>query len=70
MGTCKMNNKMALKLKKKKSYILELVHVKLSLNFFPELFNGELITPAFRKKNTQQKAANLLIHLTLTAERE
>jgi hypothetical protein len=37
------------------------------LNFFPELFNGELITPAFRIKNTQQKAANLLIRLTLTA---
>ena len=61
-----MNNKIALK-KIKKSYILDFVHVKLSLNFFPELFNGELITPAFRIKNTQQKAANLLIRLTLTA---
>ena len=53
---------------KSRSYILDLVHVKLSVEifFFSELFNGELITPAFRIQNTQQKAANLMFCLTLT----
>ena len=54
---------------KSRSYILDLVHVKLSCEiFFSELCNGELITPAFRIKNTQQKIANLMFCLTLTAE--
>ena len=55
---------------KSRSYILDLVYVKLSCEifFFSELFNGELITPDFRIKNTQQKAANLMFCLTLTAE--
>ena len=55
---------------KSRGYILGLVHVKLSrkIFFFSELFNGELITPDFWIKNTQQKAANLMFCLTLTAE--
>ena len=42
-----MNIEMALK---SRSYILDLDHVKLSLGvfFFTGMFNGELITPAFR----------------------
>ena len=58
-----MNIYMALK---SRSYILYLVPVKLSLIFFPELFNGELITTTFGIKNTQQKAENLMFYLTLT----
>ena len=63
-----MNIKIAQKIR---SFILDLLHVKLSLKifFFSELFNGELIKPAFRIKNTQQKAANLIFCLTLTAEK-
>ena len=55
---------------KSRSYILELVHVKLSCEifFFSYLFNGKLITPAFRINNTQQKAENFMFCLTLTAE--
>ena len=54
---------------KSRSFVLDLVHVKLSLDifFFSELFNEELITPAFRIKHTQQKAAYLMFCLTLTA---
>ena len=53
---------------KSRGYILDLVDVKLSLEvfFFSELFNGELIAPAFRIKNRQQKAAILMFCLTLT----
>ena len=54
-----MNIVMALKLR---SYALDLVCVRLS-----ELFNGELITPDLRIKNTLQKASNLLFHLSFTA---
>ena len=43
---------------KSRSNILDIVHVKLSLEIFlfSELFNGEIIAPAFTIKNTQQKA--------------
>ena len=51
---------------KSRSHILDLVPVKLSLEFFSELFNGKLIIPAFRIKNTQKTAANLMFRLTLT----
>ena len=55
---------------KSRSYILDLVHEKLSCEifFFIELFNGVLIRLDFRIKNTQQKAANLMFFLTSTAE--
>ena len=55
---------------KSRSYILDLVHVKLSYDFFffSELFNVKIITPAFRLKNSQQKAANLMFCQALTAE--
>ena len=54
---------------KSRSYILDIVHVNLSLEIFflSQLFNGELITPAFMIKNTQQKVVNLMFCLTLTA---
>ena len=55
---------------KLRSYILDLVHLKLSLDIFFLLscLMESLLQQLSGKKNTQQKAANLMFCLILTVE--